>query len=65
MDEIGKRPVTELALDKARQAIKEGFYQISQKQKLIKIADRLEYGWGLSGGRVPRGSWQGQEVKRP
>ena len=47
MDEIGKRPVTESALDKARQAIEEGLRQISESQKLIKIADRLQYGWGV------------------
>ena len=44
MDEIGKRPMTELALD--WYAIKEAFRQISQRKKLMKkVTDRLEYGW--------------------
>ena len=47
VEEISKRPVTESALGKAKQAIEEGMRQISERQKLIKIADRSEYGWGV------------------
>ena len=46
-EEISKRPVTESALGKAKQAIKEGMRQISERRKLIKITDRSEYGWGV------------------
>ena len=44
VDEIGKRPMTKSALDKARQVIKEGLRQFSERKELIKIADRLQYG---------------------
>ena len=37
----------ELALDVAKQAVDEGLKLISERQKLINIADRWEYGWGV------------------
>ena len=47
MDEIARRPIIESALEKAKQSIEEGLKMIAGKQKLIKIADRSEYGWGV------------------
>ena len=46
-DEIGKRPLTESALDKASKCIQEGMKLITARQKLIRIADRSEFGWGV------------------
>ena len=44
---MNMRSVTESALGKAKQAIEECKRQISERQKLIKIADRSKYGWGV------------------
>ena len=46
-DEISKRPLEQSALDKAKRAVDEGLRLISERQKLVKIADRSEYGWGV------------------
>lgn len=35
------------ALDKAKEAVKEGTELLQKRQKLIKLADRSEYGWDL------------------
>ena len=46
-DKIVKRPLEQSALDNAKRAVDEGPRLISERQKLIKIADRSEYGWGV------------------
>ena len=38
-EEITKRPLDQSALDKAKRAVDEGLCIISERQKLIKIAD--------------------------
>ena len=35
------------AVDRAREALTEGTKLLAERQKLIKIADRSEYGWGV------------------
>ena len=56
-EEITRRPLDQSALDKAKRVVDEGLRIISERQKLIKIADRSEYGWGVvaeyhAGGRI-------------
>ena len=46
-EEITKRPLNQSALDKAKQAVDEGLRLIGERQKLIKIANRSEFGWGI------------------
>ena len=40
-------PSTAPALERAKEALKKGRKFISDRQKLIKIADRSEHGWGV------------------
>ena len=40
-------PSTAPALERAKEALKKGRKIISDRQKLIKIADRSEHGWGV------------------
>ena len=40
-------PSTVLALERAKEALKKGRKFISERQKLIKISDRSEHGWGV------------------
>ena len=46
-EEVMRRPTDESALSKAKEALDEGRRLIANRQKLIKIADRSEYGWGV------------------
>ena len=40
------------ALAKAKEAVKEGKQLIARRQKLLKLADRSEFGWAGGGGGV-------------
>lgn len=44
-DEVAKRPVDATSLDKAKAALDQGLELLASRQKLIKIADRSEFGW--------------------
>ena len=46
-EEMSRRPADESGLAKAKEALDEGLRMIANRQKLIKIADRSEYGWGV------------------
>ena len=43
-DEVAKRPVDATSLDKAKAALDQGLELLASRQKLIKIADRSEFG---------------------
>ena len=42
-----EQKVTPAAVEKAKNHLKEGLKLVSERQKLIKLADRSEYGWGI------------------
>ena len=46
-EEISNRPLNQLALDKAKHGVDEDLWLIGERQKLIKIADRSDFGWGV------------------
>ena len=45
--EVSRRPADESTLAKAKEALEEGLVLIASRQKLIKIADRSEFGWAV------------------
>ena len=40
-------PSTAPALERAKEALKKGWQFLAERQKLIKVADRSEHGWGV------------------
>ena len=40
-------PSTAPALERAKEALKKGLQFLAERQKLIKVADRSEQGWGV------------------
>lgn len=44
---VARRPTDESTLAKAKEALEEGLVLIASRQKLIKIADRSEFGWAV------------------
>ena len=46
-EEVTRKPTDESDLSKAKEALDEGRHLITNRQKLIKVADRSEYGWGV------------------
>ena len=47
MELEGATPPTSGALDRAKKSLKEGLALLCERQKLIKLADRSEHGWGV------------------